>query len=332
MDKTINAVGIDVAKASLSICTHYTDDSEKVLTIRNTDTDISIKLLPLLNNCKSKIVMESTGHYQWLVALLLSKNGYNVYVVNPLLASQYITKNIRKVKSDPADASGLARMARVADNLPEPFKSNENTLWMRKKLGLLSSLSKQIQALKASIASVKEAQEIIKVKDSLAIIELEETLNSLEKSKEKLEKECVDESKKNEKVKKEIELLNSIPGISEFAATLCLHWFDRDNGSTAKSWIAYSGSDISVKESDTWKGKCKLTKRGNAYLRKRLYCCAWGAYMHDPNFKKYYDDLREQGRPHVESLLIIMRKLIRIMYSVLETGQPYDAKKCFLHE
>lgn len=332
MDKSIDAVGIDVAKASLSICIHYQNDSEKVLTIRNTDTDISIKLLPLLNNCKSKIVMESTGHYQWLVALLLSKNGYNVYVVNPILASQYTIKNIRKVKSDPSDASGLARMARVADNLPDSFKGTENTLWMRKKLGLLSSLSKQIQALQASIASVKEAQKIIKMDDSLIVNELEDSVKLLKKLKIKLEKECIDESKKNEKVKKEMELLNSIPGVSEFAATLSLHWFDRNNGSTAKSWIAYSGSDISVKESGTWRGKCKLTKRGNAYLRKRLYCCAWGAYMHDPNFKKYYDELREQGRPHVESLLIIMRKLIRIMYSVLETGQPYDAKKCFSHE
>ena len=329
MNKTIDAVGIDVAKATLSICVHYTNDSERVLTIRNTDTDISIKLLPLLNNCKSKIVMESTGHYHWLVALLLSKEGYNVYVVNPILACQYTTKNIRKVKSDPADASGLARMARVADNLPKPFKSNENDLEMRKKLGLVASLTKQIQALKASVNSIKEANKIIGIKDSEIIFELEYNIKSLVKLKDKLEKECINTSKQTNE--KEMKLLTSIPGISEFVATSSLHWFDR-NGGNAKSWIAYCGCDISVKESGTWRGKCKLTKRGNAYLRARLFGSAWGAYMHDSNFKKYYDKLREDNRSHTESLLIIMRKLIRIMYQVLETGQPYDAKKCFLHE
>lgn len=328
MSSSIDAVGIDVAKASLSICVHFTNGDERVLTIRNTDTDISIKLLPLLKNCDGKIVMESTGHYHWLSALRLYEGGYIVYVVNPLLASQYTTKSIRKVKSDPADARGLARMARIADNLPQPFTSTKKSLWMRKKLGLLASLSKQVQALRASIASVREAQKIIDSEESPVIDDLEKSLCSLKKTMEKLEKECVTQSKKDQEVKKQIDLLTSIPGISEFAATLALHWFDKDKGN-ARSWIAYAGSDISVRESGTWRGKCKLTKRGNAYLRKRLFGCAWGAYMNNEHFKRYYDELRRSGKSHVESLLIIMRKLIRIMYMILETRQSYDAKKCF---
>ena len=328
MNSSIDAVGIDVAKASLSICIHFTDGNEHVLTIRNTDTDISIKLLPALKNCDGKIVMESTGHYHWLTALRLHENGCNVYVVNPLLASQYTTKNIRKVKSDPSDARGLARMARIADNLPKPFTDTKNRLWMRKKLGLLASLSKQVQALQASVTSVREAQKIINGDGSPVIDELEKSIRSLKKSMEKLEKECVEYSKKDHNVKKQTDLLTSIPGVSEFAAILALHWFDKDKGN-ARSWIAYAGSDISVRESGTWRGKCKLTKRGNAYLRKRLFSCAWGAYMHDTHFKQYYEQLRQSGRSHVESLLIIMRKLIRIMHMMLETGQVYDAKKCF---
>ena len=331
MKKQINAVGIDVAKASLSICVHFTDENEHVLTIRNTDTDINKKLLPLLDNSDAKIVMESTGHYHWLVALRLYENGYNVYVVNPILACQYTTKNIRKVKNDPCDARGLARMARVADNLPQPFDSSKDRLWIRKKLGLLASLSKQVQSMQASIASVEEAQEIIGSDGSLVIDELKESIATMKKLMEKLEKECVAEGKKNEKVKEDIDLLISIPGVSEFGAILALHWFDRNKGN-ARSWIAYSGCDISVRESGTWRGKCKLTKRGNAYLRKRLFCCAWGAYMHNEDFKRYYDKLRKDGRSYTESLLIITRKLIRIMYIVLETKQPYNSQKCFLSE
>ncbi len=288
MKKIIDAVGIDVAKASLSICIHFTDGNEHVLTIRNTDTDISTKLLPLLKNCNAKIVMESTGHYHWLTALVLYENGYDVYVVNPILASQYTTKNIRKVKNDPCDARGLARMARVADNLPSPFNSTRNSLWIRKKLGLLSSLSKQLQSMIASVASVKETQEILGDKNSPVVHQLEKQIEKMKKTMDALEKECVAQSKKDEKIDKEIKLLTSIPGVSEFGATLAIHWFDRNKGN-ARSWIAYAGSDISVRESGTWKGKCRLTKRGNAFLRKRLYCCAWGAYMHNPDFKRYYE-------------------------------------------
>ncbi len=331
MEKTIDAVGIDVAKASLSICIHFTDGNEHVRTIRNTDTDISTKLLPLLKSCDAKIVMESTGHYHWLTALILYENGYDVYVVNPILASQYTIKNIRKVKNDPCDARGLSRMARVADNLPKPFNSTRNHLWMRKKLGLLSSLSKQLQSMTASIASIKEAQEVLGNENSLIIDQLEQHIDDMKKTMDDLEKECVSESKKDEKTQREITLLTSIPGVSEFGATLAVHWFDKDKGN-ARSWIAYTGSDISVRESGSWKGRCRLTKRGNAFLRKRLFCCAWGAYMHNPDFKKYYEKLRKQNRSHVETLVIIMRKIIRIMYVVLETGQPYDAQKCFVYE
>ena len=332
MENEIIAVGIDVAKSSLSVCFHLQNGNEKALMISNNETDINQKILVKLKDFKGKIVMESTGHYHWLVALLLSESGYDIRVVNPILASQYTTKNIRKVKSDSSDASGLARMARIADNLPNTFYVTRESLWMRKKLGLLSSLSKQVQALQASIKSVKEAQKIIGKKGSLIVDELENQIKSLKKSMKNLEKECIEESRQNSENEKKIELLTSVPGISEFVAILCLHWFNRNNGNTAKSWVAYSGNDVSVKESGTWKGKCQLTKRGNSYLRKRLFCCVFGAWRHNADFKNYYDKLKDEGRSYAEIMIIISRKLIRIMFKVLEKNEFYDAQKCFLSD
>lgn len=161
----------------------------------------------------------------------------------------------------------------------------------------------------------------------MVIEKLKETVKSLKKSMRDLEKKCIEMSKlENEK---EIELLVSIPGISEFVAVLYLHWFDRNKGVDAKSWITYSGSDINVKESGTWKDKCKLTKRGNAYLRKRLFYCAKGAWLHNSDFKNYYDELLEKGRSHTKAIIILSRKLICIMFKVLENNQVYDSNKCF---
>jgi Transposase and inactivated derivatives len=328
-NERVVAVGIDVAKATLSICFHYQKGNEKVLGIRNTNTDITKKLLPQMSGSSGKIVMESTGHYHWIPALILSEAGFNVYVVNPLLAKQYTTGSVRKIKSDPADAKALARMARVADNLPHPFSDSPKTLWLRKKLGLLASFSKQVQALTANLKSVKEGQEMVGGVESAVVSQIEQTVKTLKQQMKKLEEECVLEMKKDKDLSKKIDLLCTIPGISEFTSLLCLHWFNNSEGATAKSWIAYAGLDISVRESGTWRGTCRLTKRGNAFLRKRLYSAAWGAWRNDENFAKYYDELRNQDRCFRESLLIISRKLIRTAFSVLETGIPYDAKKCF---
>ncbi len=104
--------------------------------------------------------------------------------------------------------------------------------------------------------------------------------------------------------------------------------FDR-GAKSDRSWVAYAGYDISVRESGSWKGKGRLTKRGNSYIRKRLFCAAWGAMMHYPEVRRYYDSLKAAGRNHVEALCIIARKLLRIAYAVLVKGKTYDVKIAF---
>ncbi len=324
------AVGIDVAKATLSVCVLYPDGHEQALTIRNIDTDINKKLLPSLYHYTGKVVMESTGHYHWKSAMILKEFGCDVRVVNPLLAKQYTTGNIRKVKNDPIDAQGLARMARVADNLPSPFSDTQESLWMRKKLGLLASLNKHVQGINASLASTEEAQGIVSGEDSVLVSQIKGTLKTLRLTMSKLENECVRETMKDPVLAEKMKLLATVPGLSPFAASLCLHWFTDDTVTSPKSWIAYTGLDISVRESGTWRGKCRLTKRGNTYLRKRLFSSAWGAWMNDAQFKAYYEALKEEGRPHTECLLILARKIVRISFMVLKNNTPYDSTKCFL--
>lgn len=324
------AVGVDVAKSSLSVCIRFRDGSERALSLRNTEADIKERLLPLIRDCTGKTVMESTGHYHFLPALLLAEAGLDVRVVNPLLARQYTSASVRKVKTDPADASGLARMSAIADNLPPAFSMTRKSLFLRKKLGLIASLSRQLRAAQAALASVEEARGILGEGPSGAVSSLRDSVVSLRKDIRALERECVREAKASDTIRKEAELLETVPGVSEFGAVLSLQWFRP--GRSAKSFVAYAGLDVSSRESGTWKGVCRLTKRGNAFLRARLYGSAWGAVMNNPSFRAYYDALRkEEGRAHVEALTIIARKIVRIMHRILETGLPYDPSK-FSHK
>lgn len=78
-----------------------------------------------------------------------------------------------------------------------------------------------------------------------------------------------------------------------------------------------------------WKGKGKLTKRGNPYLRKRLFGAAWGAMMSHPLFRKEYDHLREQGRSYRAAIIILARKILRIAFSVLKNHSSYSDSLAF---
>jgi len=323
----ISAVGIDVAKATLSVCCRSNDGTETALSLRNTDTDIRRKLLDRLSGFRGRIVMESTGHYHWLIALRLTEAGLDVRVVNPILAKQYTASNIRKVKTDPADASGLARMAELADNLPEKFSQTKESLILRKKLSLISSLGKQVQAMRANLNHLQEVHEIFGAGMSSCEQETEHAIASVRRLIARLEREFETEARRFEGNAGQAALLETIPGVSTFCAHLLLHWCSRMQGLSAKSWIGFAGLDVSSRESGTWHGRCRLTKRGNPYLRQRIYAAAWGASMNDEKFFAYYGHLRAEGRAHVEALLIIARKIIRIAFKVLETKSVYDPSK-----
>jgi transposase len=123
------------------------------------------------------------------------------------------------------------------------------------------------------------------------------------------------------------ERYSTIPGVSLYGATVFTLFFSTEHNLSPKQWISFSGLDISVRESGHWKGKGKLTKRGNCYLRKRLYQAAWGAIMHDDSFKSYYDLLRKEGKKYVEALTVIARKLVTIMFNLSLSKQAFDPSK-----
>jgi transposase len=321
------SVGIDVAKATLSvsICDH--NGHEQALAIRNTNTDITSKVLPLLHHYSGKVVMESTGHYHWTPALVLREAGIDIRIVNPLLAKQYTSGTIRKVKTDPADARGLARMAAVCDNLPDPFTVSRSRLLIRKKLATISTMSRHLQALNANLASLREGQDLLKESDTPVVRELAQSIKQLGLALKHLETECIQLTAADTDTKTVMERLETIPGVSSFCAALATNWFVIDTATSAKSFIGYAGLDVSSRESGTWRGHCRLTKRGNPFLRKRLYSAAWGAAMNYPEYRAYYDTLKAGGRGHKEAVVIIARKLVRIMYCLLRDGVPYSKEK-----
>jgi transposase len=295
----------------------------------NDDPGIALLLVKLQEAIgQYKVVMESTGRYHLLVALQLSKAGVDVRVINPLLAKPYYGGQIRKVKSDKADARVLARMALLEPKLPAPFGSDKIAIQIRQKMGLLASLEKQRQAFTASLNAYTLFQKQLGIEASDGEQQLCATARLLSKQIARLERELQQLVLAQTEPTATTKRLQSIPGISAFVASLLAQFMDA-NCQHPKQWLAFIGLDISVRESGQWKGKAKVTKRGNAYLRKRLYCLAWGAMMHDDDFRSYYLTLKQQGKKHVEALLTIARKLLRIAFTVVTKNTSYDPQCAF---
>ena len=327
--KTSIGIGIDVSKAKLDIAVLNKDGEVNCFIVKNNESGIK-KIITQIKEYKGKIIMESTGRYHLFSALRLSESGFDVRVINPIISRKFMNAGIRKNKTDKIDACKLAEMAVIERNLPESFKPDSLAIRIRQKIGLISSMETQIQTLNGIYNNYCEFRQKLKAESSDAEDKIKDCIKEMTKAKMKLEKEIEELVIEKQESNKKHEILISVPGISPYMASLILQFFDTDYNKPAKQWIAYAGMDVSVKQSGTWRGRGKLSKRGNAYLRKRLFCAAWGATMHNDEFRKYYDELKEKGRRHVEALMIIARRLVRIAFVLLKDNIFFKSELCFI--
>ncbi len=72
------------------------------------------------------------------------------------------------------------------------------------------------------------------------------------------------------------------------------------------------------------RGRVRLSKSGNARLRKALYFPAVTALRCSPFFQQWAEGLRARGKSKLAVIGAAMRKLIHLAYGVLKTGRPFD--------
>jgi transposase len=72
------------------------------------------------------------------------------------------------------------------------------------------------------------------------------------------------------------------------------------------------------------RGRVRLSKIGNARLRKALYFPAVTALRCSPFFQAWAEGLRARGKNRMAVIGAAMRKLIHLAYGVLKTGKPFD--------
>ena len=68
----------------------------------------------------------------------------------------------------------------------------------------------------------------------------------------------------------------------------------------------------------------RLSKIGNARLRKALYFPAVTALRCSPFFQQWAEGLRQRGKSKMAVIGAAMRKLVHLAYGVLKTGKPFD--------
>lgn len=120
--------------------------------------------------------------------------------------------------------------------------------------------------------------------------------------------------------------LTTIPGIGTvLAATILSEIGDVRRFPSSDHLVAFCGLALSESQSGQSNPRRFLSRRGSTHLRKAFYQAALVAVEYDPYLQAYYQRQVHQGLRKRQALLSVARKLVRITYALLKSGQPYQS-------
>lgn len=311
-DVPITLIGVDVAKDTLVAAVHAS--GVKPTTIANTACAIKAWLKTLPAHCA--IAMESTGKYPLELATQAHSAGHQVYVLNAMDVFHYGKALGQRGKTDPLDAVLIAQyLAHRQRELRLWQPTPAHLLQLRALLKSRSHLADVNAKLKMALKDVKAlgAQSKAldrKFKDTMAYIDAQVQLLIATDTQ----------------LAVGYQLMRTINGVGPQGAALLATLFARIGFANADALIGFSGLDPRPQDSGKKQGKRRLSKRGDAMIRRQMWLCAMAA-SRSSAFKPEYLALQQRGIPKIAALVILARKLLRIALSIWKSGKPFDATR-----
>ena len=127
-------------------------------------------------------------------------------------------------------------------------------------------------------------------------------------------------------LKADRDLLTSIPGVgTQTAATVLAELPAIDRLPSAQSAAASAGlAPREFRSGSSVRKRTRLSKAGNARLRKALFLPTLTAIRFNPLLKGFFERLVAAGKPRMQAVGACMRKLIMICFGVLKNRTPFD--------
>lgn len=259
--------------------------------------------------------MEATGKYGVRLAEWLSEGDFVVSIVNPASIKGFAQSQLTRNKTDAVDAKLIATFTQALN--PEPWippspQVRELRDWVDRCENLKTNLLQEKNRLEM------QTNNEVKQHINMHIAWLEREVLELEKAiKQKIDKDP--------DLKAKDKLLQSIPGIGEKTSATVLAYVAFERFKSAKEVAAFIGVNPRQRTSGTSiKGRTRLSKTGNAYLRKSLYMPSIAAIRFNSTIKRFAEQLTKNGKTKMVIIGAVMRKLVHVMYGVLKSKQAFD--------
>ena len=316
---TLPKLGIDVSKRDFEVQLEVTGRKARRRRFDNRETGFRALTDWLSSNGAPQVhaVMEATGTYSDALALFLHQAGHVVSVVNPARIKGFAESELRRNKTDRADAALIALFARQKN--PEPWHPPAEEA--RELQILVRHLDDLIEQQTQLSNRLTEGRLIPAVKASL-----ETLLETIAEQISEIERQIAAHFERHPRLKADRALLLSIPGIGEKTAARLLAemacWGEIESSAQA---AAYAGLTPRRHESGTSINlPSRLSKIGSPRMRHALYFPAIAALRHNPLVKPLGERLEQRGKHKLAIIGAAMHKLLRIAFGVLKNREPFN--------
>ena len=326
MDRTVTAppttwVGIDVSKETLDACLLPAPGGKARERAFANDPAGHAALAAWADECSAGTAvgfcLESTGAYGEALATALADAGRHVAVVNPARVKYAGLMRGQGNKTDRADARHIAEYA----------QRERPPAWQppRAEVRELQALSRRRDDLRRLAAGEKTRLAAPGLTAAVRT-SLDRVVAFLEKEAGRLQDQADAVVATDEHLRASRELLRTIPGVGPVAANAILAELpDPARFATAQQAAAYAGlAPREYRSGTSVKKRTRLSKAGNARLRKALDLPAMTAVRFNPLVAAFYDRLVAAGKPKMAALGACMRKLLMIAYGVLKSRTAFD--------
>ncbi len=330
MEKILLVLGIDISKDDFHVCAKEkgVDSKVKIRGSRSFSNDAKgFTEFALWVSKREKedfavrYIMEATGTYYENLAYYLYEAGNNVSVVLANKIKHFAKSLNVKTKTDKVDSAIIAEIGierELAAWKPMSLKYKELRDLCREMLSLKREKTRAMCQHHAMNYSHEKTASVLMIK-SAQIEFYRQTILQIESEIERIVDADIELKQRIEKIKKVKGL-----GLITIIIVLC-----ETNGfllfSNIRQVVSYAGLDIEMKESGKYKGKTKISKKGNARIRQSLYMPALCAATYNEKIKELNERINERN-PQIKKKGVVagMRKLLILIFVLWKKNEEYD--------
>ena len=295
--------GLDIAKASLHL--HL----QNVHHILDKDPKGYAALLKMIGAVGGvQIVCEATGGYEKGVVAALHAATQPVSVLNPALVRHFALAQGQRAKNDPLDSRVLTDYGSALRPQPTP-----PTAPARDELRALVQWRDHLKEQLARTGQVAEHG-----LPPFVARQQKKLVAHLEKQMDQVAKALTQALERAPQIQEQVRQLEQLDGVGRITAVSVLSHLPELGTMSRQEAAALAGLAPWVRQSGPWEGQRHIGG-GRAPVRKALYMAAVAlARMKASTLGKFYERLREAGKPAKVALTAVMRKLLLQMNRVLK--------------